>query len=41
MQEKYDHNTIPVVDLKPDPDFRPFTDVFIFSLVIRDPALCR
>ena len=41
MQEKYDHNTIPVVDLKPDPDFLPFTNDFIFSLVMRDPTLCR
>ena len=41
MQEKYDHNTIPVVDQKPDPDFLPFTNDFIFSLVMRDPALCR
>ena len=41
MQEKYDHNTIPAVDWKPDPDFLPFTNDFIFSLVMRDPALCR
>ena len=41
MQEKYDHNTIPVVDRKPDPDFLPFTNDFIFSLVMRDPTLCR
>ena len=41
MQEKYDTNTIPAVDRKPDPDFRPFTDDFIFSLVMRDPTLCR
>ena len=41
MQEKYDHNTIPVVDLKPDPDFLPFTNDFIFSLVMRDQTLCR
>ena len=41
MQEKYDNNTIPVVDLKPDPDFLPFTNDFIFSLVMRDPTLCR
>ena len=31
MQEKYDTNTIPAVDLKPDPDFLPFTNDFIFS----------
>ena len=41
MQEKYDNNTIPAVDMKPDPDFLPFTNDFIFSLVMRDPALCR
>ena len=41
MQEKYDHNTTPAVDRKPDPDFLPFTNDFIFSLVMRDPALCR
>ena len=41
MQEKYDNNTIPAVDRKPDPDFLPFTNDFIFSLVMRDPALCR
>ena len=41
MQEKYDTNTIPAVDRKPDPDFLPFTNDFIFSLVMRDPALCR
>ena len=41
MQEKYDTNTTPAVDLKPDPDFLPFTNDFIFSLVMRDPALCR
>ena len=41
MQEKYDNNTIPAVDLKPDPDFLPFTNDFIFSLVMRDPTLCR
>ena len=39
MQEKYDNNTIPAVDWKPDPDFRPFTDDFIFSLVMRDPTV--
>ena len=37
MQEKYDTNTIPAVDRKPDPDFLPFTNDFIFSLVMRDP----
>ena len=41
MQEKYDNNTTPAVDRKPDPDFLPFTNDFIFSLVMRDPALCR
>ena len=41
MQEKYDTNTIPAVDWKPDPDFLPFTNDFIFSLVMRDPTLCR
>ena len=41
MQEKYDNNTTPAVDLKPDPDFLPFTNDFIFSLVMRDPTLCR
>ena len=41
MQEKYDNNTIPAVDRKPDPDFLPFTNDFIFSLVMRDPTLCR
>ena len=41
MQEKYDTNTTPAVDMKPDPDFLPFTNDFIFSLVMRDPALCR
>ena len=41
MQEKYDNNTTPAVNLKPDPDFLPFTNDFIFSLVMRDPALCR
>ena len=32
MQEKYDTNTTPAVDMKPDPDFLPFTNDFIFSL---------
>ena len=41
MQEKYDANTFPAVDTALDPDFRPFTDDFIFSLVMRDPELCR
>ena len=41
MQEKYDNNTAPAVDRKPDPDFLPFTNDFIFSLVMRDPTLCR
>ena len=41
MQEKYDANTFPAVDTELDPDFRPFTDDFIFSLVMRDPELCR
>ena len=41
MQEKYDTNTTPAVDMKPDPDFLPFTNDFIFSLVMRDPTLCR
>ena len=41
MQEKYDNNTIPAVDRKSDPDFLPFTNDFIFSLVMRDPTLCR
>ena len=41
MQEKYDTNTIPAVDWKPNPDFLPFTNDFIFSLVMRDPTLCR
>ena len=41
MQEKYDTNTVPAVDRKPDPDFLPFTNDFIFSLVMRDPTLCR
>ena len=41
MQEKYDNNTTLAVDLKPDPDFLPFTNDFIFSLVMRDPTLCR
>ena len=41
MQEKYDTNTTPTTSAELDPDFRPFTDDFIFSLVMRDPALCR
>ena len=41
MQEKYDNNTTPTTSAELDPDFRPFTDDFIFSLVMRDPALCR
>ena len=41
MQEKYDNNTTLAVDRKPDPDFLPFTNDFIFSLVMRDPTLCR
>ena len=41
MQEKYNNNPIPAVDRKPDPDFLPFTNDFIFSLVMRDPTLCR
>ena len=41
MQEKYDNNTTPAVNLKPDPNFLPFTNDFIFSLVMRDPTLCR
>ena len=41
MQEKYDTNTTPAVDMKPGPDFLPFTNDFIFSLVMRDPTLCR
>ena len=41
MQEKYDNTTTLAVDRKPDPDFLPFTNDFIFSLVMRDPALCR
>ena len=36
MQEKYDNNTTLAVDRKPDPDFLPFTNDFIFSLVMRD-----
>ena len=41
MQEKYDNNTTPTTSAELDPDFRPFTDDFIFSLVMRDPTLCR
>ena len=41
MQEKYDTNTTPTTSAELDPDFRPFTDDFIFSLVMRDPTLCR
>ena len=41
MQENYDTNTTLAVDRKPDPDFLPFTNDFIFSLVMRDPTLCR
>ena len=41
MQEKNDANTVPAVSTELDPDFRPFTDDFIFSLVMRDPELCR
>ena len=41
MQEKYDANAAPAVDAELDPNFRPFTDDFIFSLVMRDPELCR
>ena len=41
MQEKNDTNTFPAADADLDPGFRPFTDDFIFSLVMRDPELCR